>query len=267
MYLGSTNSSRKRSRRRQGQSKEDTSDERQDSVETEQDYKQLHEQAESFHVSDNKAIYDDDVHYNNRKRRQSENTGPIQGATVNYNVDSDRTDSDRTDVEIDSHEPSHGRHGSGGHVRGSKPKYAFMVASPDMSDTDYFTDLVYKYQRSKNKSSADALELVHDVTRQLAEVYKIHRSRLPLPEKVILKDWTTSPGGAGWHIWKRDVNWSRVSHKIRNLKPPEPIYVVGADYCGGQCQLWAEGALQTVEEVLDRSLTKEELRTPHKLHW
>jgi hypothetical protein len=128
-------------------------------------------------------------------------------------------------------------------------RHVFMVANPDAGDTSYFVYLVDKLKRDKNNCTIQDI-LVTDISKQLAKAFKINVNKMPEPEEVIVQDWTTEKSGAGWHIWKKGKNWGTERPKIIQPLKKEKIFIVGSAYCGGSCQLWAEGALKTVEELL-----------------
>ncbi len=146
----------------------------------------------------------------------------------------------------------------GGHIVPSKggnvvQEHVLMVANVDGQDTEYFSAMLenYRTRYKRHRNSSQSRELVMDITSQLARTFDIDPKIIPEPSKVLFQQWHQKMGGTGWHIWEKGVNWSK--SLLRMLKPLkfEEIYMVGSTYCGGQCALWMEGAMQTVDEVLN----------------
>ena len=131
-------------------------------------------------------------------------------------------------------------------------EHVLMVANLDGRDTEYFAEMVNKYQtrHKRHRNCSQSRALVRDITSQLSRAFDISQSEIPEPSSVIIQEWTEDKGGPGWHVWKRGVKWT--SSPISSLKPLkfERIYLAGSTYCGGQCALWMEGALRTVDKVL-----------------
>ena len=128
-------------------------------------------------------------------------------------------------------------------------RYVLMVSDIDGEGTSYLegifpTETTYETNVTKYRN------LVHDITQHLARLYRMQPDNVPLPVAIIAKDWTRSPSGPGWDLWRRGTNWK--THALRMLKPVrwEDLFIVGSAYCSGTCELWAEGALQTVEMLL-----------------
>ena len=146
----------------------------------------------------------------------------------------------------------------GGHIVTSKKndrvsqEHVLMVANLDARDTEYFAEMIDKYRtrHKRHRNCTQSRALVRDITSQLSRAFDIDQSEIPEPSSVIIQEWTAEQGGAGWHVWKRGVKWT--SSPLVSLKPLkfERIYLAGSTYCGGQCALWMEGALRTVDRVL-----------------
>ncbi len=131
--------------------------------------------------------------------------------------------------------------------RSIRKRHVFMVANADSTDTSYFVDIVEKLKKD-NSTIRD--NLVEDISKQLAKAFRINVNKMPLPESVIVQDWTHEPSGGGWHIWKKGRNWETERRHLKRPYNGDRVFLAGSAYCGGQCQLWAEGAFQTVDEML-----------------
>ena len=128
-------------------------------------------------------------------------------------------------------------------------QYVLMVSDIDGPNTAYL-EYIFPTETTYEKNITRYASTVKDITQQLARLYRLTITQVPQPVAIIAKDWTQSPSGAGWDFWKRGINW--LHHAKRMLKPVgwEDMYVVGSSYCSGTCQVYAEGALQTVEMLL-----------------
>ena len=143
-----------------------------------------------------------------------------------------------------------GKHNTrhGGH------RHFVMVACVDSADVDYFKALldVAWFNGSVTVSySNDTRLFVDDVNSQLAEVFGISKSRIPRPSSVIFHHWDATDDAA-WHLWERGVEWSKLARRMIRPHAEEQVYVVGSAYSGSEHQLWAEGALQTVDHMMQR---------------
>ena len=134
--------------------------------------------------------------------------------------------------------------------------HLFMVANVNGKDVDYFKGLMdispKQFKGAVTVSCNASMPLVKDVAWQLARIYKVPLSDIPTPVAVVIYDWSKTPAGGGHYTWRRGVKWDSTAEHMLKPMYNEDVYVVGSAYCPGQCQLWAEGALQTVEKVLKK---------------
>ena len=50
--------------------------------------------------------------------------------------------------------------------------------------------------------------------------------------------------------WRKGVNWSEARQVLRRPSTCHPgVHLVSNSWCGGRCQLWAEGALEEVDRL------------------
>ena len=96
------------------------------------------------------------------------------------------------------------------------------------------------------------------------QVMTIHgQYELPEPHAAAYYDWGESPSGGAWHFWKAGYRYDRIIDKMRKPLQDENIFTCGEAYSSKQG--WAEGALQTAEEVLCKYIkTSDRLK---KLDW
>ena len=139
------------------------------------------------------------------------------------------------------------------HARHGGHRHLLMVACVDSADVEYFKALldVTWFNGSVTVSYPNATRFVEHVNSQLAEVFGINKSRIPHPSSVILHQWGATDDAA-WHLWERGVQWSEVAKRMIRPHAEERVYVVGSAYSGSEHQLWAEGALQSVENMIQR---------------
>ena len=138
---------------------------------------------------------------------------------------------------------------NGDTISSHKRQYVLMVSDIDGPNTAYLDD-IFPGETTYETNITRYQATVNDITNQLSRLYRVARSQIPDPVAIVAKDWKQSPSGTSWDFWRRGVNW--IQHANRMLKPVrwEDMYVVGSSYCSGVCQLYAEGALQTVEMLM-----------------
>lgn len=101
------------------------------------------------------------------------------------------------------------------------------------------------------------------VTEKLVDFLQKHLSRLssssvgdlPRPLYACMHQWKEYPYGGAWHVWKPGSDWVDIS--TRMLKPgnDQNIHIVGAAFAPGHLQLSAEGALVTVDNLINTYFT------------
>lgn len=147
----------------------------------------------------------------------------------------------------------------------------FTAASVDGDDVAYFDDVSmtsstsdYVYDTTRAMSCCRRRRrqaLIDDITRQMALIYAVRPevTIMPLPTEVIAHEWTTTPSGGGRFMWRRGVNWEDAAERLQRPDPAEDVFIVGDAYASGRTQLWAEGALESVERLLGKHLTSPDL--------
>lgn len=93
--------------------------------------------------------------------------------------------------------------------------------------------------------------LMKAVDRQLRELLQITQD-LPNPLWVGYMDWSKDPFGAAWHEWLPGVDVMKAIREMRQPVPGVPVYICGEAY--SYFQGWVEGALASVEHVLQNNL-------------
>ena len=103
-------------------------------------------------------------------------------------------------------------------------------------------------------SSADA------VSAKLVKYLRAYLSRLSPaiaegtsgpPNDAVVHRWGASfPCGVAWHVWKPSSPWTQVSRRMLKPIPDDDVFIVGSAFAAGHLQMYAEGALQTVDDML-----------------
>jgi lysine 2-monooxygenase len=105
------------------------------------------------------------------------------------------------------------------------------------------------YEGPKEGYRASRL-MVEEADRQVA---KVHRDfNTPLPYAAAYYDWGDVPYGGGWHCWKPGYKYTKIMRDMRHPVKGEQVYICGEAYSANQG--WAEGALETAEQLLVKEL-------------
>ena len=90
--------------------------------------------------------------------------------------------------------------------------------------------------------------LVLEAHRQLMELHGV--TDAPLPYEAVYRDWMEDPYGAGVHFWSVHQRSAEVIPKVLHPVEGQPIYVTNEAW--SHQQGWAEGSLQTTEQLLQK---------------
>jgi monoamine oxidase len=100
---------------------------------------------------------------------------------------------------------------------------------------------------------ADARASVRVVEEAHRQVMKLHAQReLPEPYAAAYHDWGEDPFGGGWHSWKPGFRYDQIIPRMTHPAQDERVYICGEAYSNNQG--WAEGALETAEQMLTDQL-------------
>jgi monoamine oxidase len=100
---------------------------------------------------------------------------------------------------------------------------------------------------------ADARASVLVVEEGHRQVMKLHAQReLPEPYAAAYRDWGEDPFGGGWHSWKPGFRYDQIIPRMTHPAQDERVYICGEAYSNNQG--WAEGALETAEQMLTDQL-------------
>ena len=146
----------------------------------------------------------------------------------------------------------------GADVKQAEYGHLFLGASSDFQDVSYF-DLFLRHGHGSVVHSECNItrQGLLDLKTQFARLQGLKDANaLPDPIGFYAVDWRKPPTYAGWHLWKRGVRWDREAAHLLKPLANDAIYLIGSDICPGSCQLWAEGALRTVESLLESYFPK-----------
>ena len=129
-------------------------------------------------------------------------------------------------------------------------KQLFMVSNVQGADVDYFEGITSSAQLPAGSTCSLSPHLIKDINHQVADAYGRSRESFHPPQSLLLQQWSNSPSGAGWYMWRRHVDWDTIASRMLHPFQKESVYVVGSTYSPGHSQLWIEGALQTVDKVM-----------------
>ncbi|MEW6043660.1 MAG: FAD-dependent oxidoreductase [Thermoproteota archaeon] len=114
-----------------------------------------------------------------------------------------------------------------------------------LSHTEDDSELFYGpegYQATK--------EMVKEANEQIEEMHDFEEMLNPIAAAFF--DWSVYPFGAGWHCWKPNYKFWEIEHRMCHPVENEKVYICGDAY--SLAQGWAEGALETAEQVLTEHL-------------
>lgn len=94
--------------------------------------------------------------------------------------------------------------------------------------------------------------MVKEAHKQVTKIHDQHE--LPQPCAAAYYDWGDPPFGGAWHCWKAGYRYDKIIKKIRQPLPSENVFICGEAY--SMKQGWAEGALQTAEDLVCNYIEK-----------
>ena len=88
--------------------------------------------------------------------------------------------------------------------------------------------------------------MVDEAHKQVMELHDL--KQIPQPSAAAYWDWGDTVSGGGWHCWKAGYDFNEICKKMLKPDSKENVYICGEAY--SLWQGWAEGALQTAEDLL-----------------
>ena len=96
--------------------------------------------------------------------------------------------------------------------------------------------------------------LIEHAQKHLSEIGNTDLLNMPKPDSAIFHQWKYSPYGGAWQVWKPKVDWEKISNNMLKPIQSQNIFIVGSAFAPGNLNLWTEGALHTVDQVIDKYL-------------
>ena len=133
--------------------------------------------------------------------------------------------------------------------------HTLLHIKADAKDAEYLLDASkeeYMYSDDQiaelccaNQTDRKLLDLV---LKYVKDVYNM--TDIPPPQDVVFHQWDPSTVGSAWHVWKPNVNWSKVTENIG--KPSvHDMFIVGSAYSQVNKENSMEGAILSVDKVID----------------
>lgn|SRR6218665_2034954 len=138
----------------------------------------------------------------------------------------------------------------GRYTKSGAARHVFMVVSADDVDAGYYE----RAADDRRRTPIGVYQYVTRISRYVRAACQLgHGGSLPRPEDVLLHEWTTaSPSGGGRFVWRIGCRWDVMGERLLRPTSLDDLFLVGDAYASGPKQVWAEGALETVETVLRR---------------
>jgi len=83
---------------------------------------------------------------------------------------------------------------------------------------------------------------------------------LPEPVAAFTEDWSEAASGAAFHMWSKGSNPAHVMHSTLCPVPAQKLNICGEAW--SQRQGWIEGALESVDMMLEREILRDRLSVP-----
>lgn len=132
--------------------------------------------------------------------------------------------------------------------------YVLLASYSDVSNTIHLQNTNtgnYLTSGSAPGSNKVTNRLKEELMCELALAFGIRRHTIPEPTSAISMFWTEYPYKGGWTAWKAGYNYINVRNIIQHPSLLDDVYIVGGDHAFLGMTVWVEGALSTVDEVLD----------------
>ncbi|KAH9505682.1 hypothetical protein Btru_055493 [Bulinus truncatus] len=100
-----------------------------------------------------------------------------------------------------------------------------------------------------HKVSSAVVDILLD---DLARAYGTDRRYVPQPISAAAQFWDSYPFGAGWTVWKVGYRYDDVISTVQRPSLTDDVFYVGDDHAVGYQVGWAEGALESVDRVIDK---------------
>ena len=125
-----------------------------------------------------------------------------------------------------------------------------MASYNDISTVPFWKGLEAGERMNGPDEALATIPMVNEAHRQIVELHG--QRELPRPYAAAYRDWSEDPFGGAWHCWKAGFRYNAIIPKMTRPVQSEKVYVCGEAYSNNQG--WAEGALETAEQMLTDQL-------------
>ena len=141
--------------------------------------------------------------------------------------------------------------GKGKSTRNKTARALLMASYSDITNVPFWKGLERGESFGEEPQAHLATDrMVKAAQRQIAE---LHGQRaLPEPYAAAYRDWSEFPFGGAWHSWKAGFKYNEIARQMTHPVKSEKVYICGEAYSTDQG--WAEGALETAEQMLTDDL-------------
>ncbi|KAH9505782.1 hypothetical protein Btru_055803 [Bulinus truncatus] len=133
--------------------------------------------------------------------------------------------------------------------------YVIMASFSDEKNADFLHNLNTKGSAipgSAPGSQKVTSILINNIFDDLSKAFGIERSLIPEPITSLSQYWSSYPFGGGWVVWKAGYRFDDVISTVQRPSLTDDVYYVGADHAIGQNTGWTEGAIESVDRVMDK---------------
>ena len=134
----------------------------------------------------------------------------------------------------------------------STGRAVLLVTYADGSDVAYWRKLNSHGRRVGWRNDANSVteHVVNHVHIHLSYIYNISMTSIPQPRDGTMMLWDEFPFNGGWSTWKPGYKWYDVRKELLRPSQNDEVYIANGYYGTYENNMWAEGALESVDEVL-----------------
>ena len=100
-------------------------------------------------------------------------------------------------------------------------------------------------------------EMATTLLEELAYYLNVDLVDIPKPKTSVARFWSGYPFGCGWVSQRPGYNFDDLMQVMRRPSLKDYVYVVGSDFAWGGNSGWIEGALETVDSVIDEYFNRD----------
>ncbi|KAI8764508.1 L-amino-acid oxidase [Biomphalaria glabrata] len=133
-------------------------------------------------------------------------------------------------------------------------EYVMMASYADHSKTEFLAKLNANGPLVNGSEPGDgkvSQELLDTIIDELTQAFNINRNDIPEPIRAFSKFWNSDPFGGAIALWRAGYRYEDVIPVVQRPSEKDEVYVVGSDFSKHHRVLWTEGALSTVDRMLE----------------